>query len=200
MLNSVKGKTGKGTIWVWKYTFKSTRHICWCSDSSCLTTRTGGLFARYGASVVPGEDFELAGTTAGDACVLYTEREDFITGRGWDKVAMVFREASQSEQTKGWDYMKGAGQESHLNSSGACSCSPKTQTASRAGLSFFNSPFFVHVCLNLFIPLFSSFHTLHLHITSGAQFWRTKSGDKGRWLITPHWDRDASLLHVNTTE
>ena len=41
----------------------------------------------------------------------------------------------------------------------------------------------------------ASFLTVHLHITSAAQFWRMKRSYKGRWLIRPRWDRDASLLH-----
>ena len=42
---------------------------------------------------------------------------------------------------------------------------------------------------------FFAFHPVHLHITSAAQFWRMNWSDKGWWLITPRWDRDASLLY-----
>ena len=88
------------------------------------------------------------------------------------------------EQTREDDWVK---KWFHLNSGGACSCSPTTRAASQSGLlvalfELFFDPLSFLVDLWNFCLLLPTI-PLHLHITSGVQFWKMDWIYKGAWLI-----------------
>ena len=73
---------------------------------------------------------------------------------------------------------------------------PQLKLHPELSLPLTDSPFLFTFVSMLPYFVFGSFlrsTPVHLHITSSGQFWRMKLSHKGRWLITPHWDRDASL-------